>query len=167
LAKRRAASIASPRARTSDARRAGPCISAFFTRQRFATTLVISARPGPSAAALSSAFSASLTPWNSQVSQGTATWERQQTDAGLETFLLVVIHSQGPDLFLPVFINGNWVGEIHTGLEGAPDAGTGSLKLSNLVDEPGEQPFPSDDFTIVAGTTIWIGEGLSGTFVAS
>jgi hypothetical protein len=108
------------------------------------------------------AFTASLTPWNSTVSQGTATWERQQTAAGLETFLLVVIHSQGPDLFLPVFINGNWVGEINTAMDG-----TGSLKLSNIVDEPGEQPFPSPDFTIVAGTTIWIGEGLSGTFVAA
>jgi Ca2+-binding RTX toxin-like protein len=105
-------------------------------------------------------MAANLTFWNSPDPKGTAIWERQSTPGGLERFLLVVLNGLGPDLYLPVFLGDAWVGEIHTDANG-----NGSLKMCSIVDEDGEQAFPTEDFCVTAGLQIWVGEGLGGTFV--
>jgi len=105
-------------------------------------------------------LAADLATWNGQgPSSGHAAWERQTTPAGLEKFLHVTVHGLGPDLYLPVFVNESWIGEIVTDANGF-----GQLKLSTIVDEPGEQPF-EPGFTLAAGATVWIGESLTGSFV--
>jgi Ca2+-binding RTX toxin-like protein len=105
-------------------------------------------------------LAANLQFWNSTDSHGTAIWERQSTPGGVETFLLVSVHGLSGDLHLPVFLGETWVGELVTGTDGS-----GSFKMSNVVDEDGEQPFPTSDFAVTAGLQIWLGEGFGGTFV--
>ncbi|MEX2174086.1 MAG: hypothetical protein WD872_06970, partial [Pirellulaceae bacterium] len=88
-----------------------------------------------------------------------AIYEQQQTPSGLETVLNIGVSNAIPGESLPAIIDGRVIGTITINSEGE-----GFLRLSSIVDEAGELPWPTG-LVIEAGTEITLGPELSGVFV--
>ena len=89
---------------------------------------------------------------------GQAIWERETTDAGLETFLHIMVQGGPAGSSLVVTVNGVEIGTILFDGDGY-----GSLRFGTFPDQLGELPLPFE--SLAADSTILIGADITGTFV--
>jgi Ca2+-binding RTX toxin-like protein len=80
---------------------------------------------------------------------GQAIWERESSDAGLETFLHIIVQGGPANTSQDVFVNGANIGTIQFDGDGY-----GELRFGTFPDQPGELPLPFE--SLDDGATIGI-----------